>query len=307
MGDILAFDQKGRSSRSRSAAAKRGRSAVALWFKEIKAQRVAKKLKPIDEVVARGLTDFPSAVYEGLIWPSQSTLAERIAVSLRTLNRSLARLKACGCLSISQRGNGRSARCVLCIEGIPIVPPSASATPQVAKQATPEMARLTPSATPQVAKESCDSLESIEFESPPKPPTNGEVFGPQGEPTFDEFWKVLTDNPGPSGPAIAQWRKLSRDDKLAIGRLMGPQGLGLDGMWATTWLADRRFERQRLHPQGGSRITVAVDRLIAQLENLEPYSPEWNDERSRKLAAGQSIALMDSWALEGRSWTRRES
>jgi hypothetical protein len=70
---------------------------------------------------------------------------------------------------------------------------------------------------------------------------DGEVLGPEGEVTFNEFWKAMQQNPGPSGPALAVWRKLSREDRRNIGNMIGPHGLGLDGMWACTWLAARRW------------------------------------------------------------------
>jgi hypothetical protein len=40
--------------------------------------------------------------------------------------------------------------------------------------------------------------------------------------------------------------------------------------------------------------------------NLEPHSDEWTAERNRRLAAGESIKLMDTWAAEGRPWGVRE-
>lgn len=308
MGSVLAFDQAERTRRSNgSAAIKAGRKKIAQWLEHIEGLRKQKRLLPVYCVVARGLTNFPSATTCGYIWASQPTLAASIAVSPRTISRAISALKNEAALLVFQRGS-RSARYVFSINGQPIndtaVPPAqrrdddrgepqwndkqktASASPDVAIYALPPVARLDASASPQVAMESCYSSESIEPESLPNPSKSAG--------SFEAFWSAIVEERGPPGPALRVWGKLSDDDRARIANLIGPNGIDLDRMWAVTWLKERRFEKERLSRRSDTRAHQTPG-----LRSLTKGSSEWNAERQRKIAAGESVALMDS--LE--SWT----
>jgi len=68
-------------------------------------------------------------------------------------------------------------------------------------------------------------------------------------------------------------------------------------MWAAVWIAQRRWE------SGPLTRRRQVDVVEIRVTEVKPGSPEWTAERDRKLAAGESVALMDSWAREGRGWS----
>jgi hypothetical protein len=327
MGNILAFDQAERGRRvNGSAAAKAGRKKVAQWHDHVDGLRKQHLLLPVYCVVARGLTNFPSATLSGYVWASQPTLAASISVSLRTISRAVTALKNEAALIVLQRGNGRSARYVFCIDGIPIneaglrsgktsrnrnvtqcdasaenAVEAGAATPQMARLATPQMALLTPAATPQMARESCDSFESNESESPPNPLI---IINPGAdEISFETLWRAVQGERGHTGPAITAWSKLTSTDRLKVGNLIGPSGLGLDGMWLSTWLTQRRFDAAPL----SSKRSFDEKIEAPQFQHVYRGSPEWQQERERRVAAGESVALMDEWAREGRGVTVRVS
>src|SRR5205085_5371380 len=135
-----------------------------------------------------------------------------------------------------QRGNGRSGRYVFCVDGVPVneaalkprmprgkhdvthcdaSPERGSALPQMARLGTPQMARLTPTALPQVAMESCDSFESNESESPPSPLII--INADADEVSFETLWRSVRGERGHAGPAITQWSKLNKADRLKVG------------------------------------------------------------------------------------------
>lgn len=142
----------------------------------------------------------------------------------------------------------------------------------------------------------------------PVQPLEGVVIDPIGEVSFDELARACAGDPGKLGPALALWRKLSPDDRRCVSNLIGPHGLELDGMWLSTWLLDRRWEKQRLATRASGFAGLAAE-LSAGADTIttyaEAYSEPWNAERARLVAAGESTALMDARARDGAGWTVR--
>jgi hypothetical protein len=283
MGNILAFDQVERSRRvNGSAAAKAGRKKIAQWLDHIEGLRKQRLLLPVYCVVARGLTNFPSATLSGYVWASQPTLAASIAVSPRTISRAINSLKTEAALIVIQRGNGRSARYVFCIDGMPVndaaltpgklaaqrvgMPRNVTVTQCDAAAATvtqcdaaaanntktsaasTPMARLasTPMARLDGAaspRMAMESCDSSESNEHESPPNPLIIINADAdEISFETLWRSVRGERGHTGPAITAWSKLNRADRLKIGNLIGPSGLELDGMWLSTWLTQRRFD-----------------------------------------------------------------
>ncbi len=330
MADVLRFDIERKARRSdESARTKAGRRAITKWLQHVNAEIRSGALSEFDSRLAQALVNFPSAVNEGTSWPGQLRLIETLSKSDRSIRNSLRRLENSALLCVERRGRNRTNRYTFCLNGVPIISPALPDDRQHDRQkpADPDRqfsAGQNANDRQFSAAESYKLTESIKRESPPNPPTSaaqadkpqghpmsgvvravdhrtdlldGEVLGPGGDVTFNEFWKALREQPGPTGPALARWRKLARDERRAIGNLIGPQGIDLDGMWAVTWLANRRWERERLR---STSILAVTERRVV---DLKPYSVEWTAERNRKLAAGESVKLMETWAMDGRGWT----
>lgn len=143
-------------------------------------------------------------------------------------------------------------------------------------------------------------------------------MGPEGEIEFGEFWRSIRHNPGQPGPAIAAWAKLSREDRSAIGALIGPDGLDLGGVWAATWLKARMWTQApvrsrmddaldalRRYADGADSAPNAEAARAARIEMLQPYSERWHAERARKIAAGEGVKFMDARARDGKPWQVR--
>jgi hypothetical protein len=196
MGEVLEFAAR---SEDLSAESKRvGRKRLAVWLRAVDAKIEARELISFDARLARALTKFPSSTLEGHCWVGQARLSRSLACSGRTAQRSLARLKCSGLLLISQRGAGRTARYIFCVDATPVFPglkrfavlcnpkdiaargegvePSApcpsdpstlagQAPPDVASQDPPDVARLTQSASPKMAKESSKELQTDSFQT----------------------------------------------------------------------------------------------------------------------------------------------
>ena len=328
MAKVLQFNVEAQPRREKSALVEAGRKRIGLWLKEVESEIHAGNLIDGDLRFGKALCSFPSATLEGVCWAGQLRLSKSLAKSVSTVGRAVARFEGVGLLWSERRGRGRTNRYVFSIKGKPLVDRSHDrASMQDHNPASVQDHEGHDRSS--VTDKSTKLPESTNRDSPPNPPPataladtpqdsasygvtlQGEVLGPEGEITFEEFWKALRhDEPGPTGPALAHWRKLSADDRRAIGALIGPNGLDLDRMWATTWLADRRWERQRLRSRS---LMDAVDAMGDRLSGLKrthsvilkPYSTEWNAERTRKIEAGEIVKLMDTWAREGRGWEMR--
>jgi hypothetical protein len=338
VADVLPFDiGKSRKRASESDKARAGRIAIRTWAKHVEQLTRDGVLRSVDTRVAAALMNYPSATLYGYSFPKQKTLAEALNLSKRTVRRSIERMKRVRALHIKQRGKKHSSKYWFCIAGELVISDEAVrfSSDTDGHPSPLSVARTGPSSSDtdghpnplSVAmngpEESCYLFESHNQESPPKPPTSsapveppsgqpsenhmlsGEVLGPEGDLTFDDFWKAIRTQPGNAGAALAAWRKLSINDRRAIGHLIGPHGIELDGIWACTWLKDRRWEAARLNSR--SSWTEALDELKAfnrrRPSDLKPYSAEWNAERNRKVAAGEPVKLMDAWARDGRGWT----
>lgn len=256
------------------------------WLQQVEQQVLAGRLIPLDLMMAKELTNYPSA-NEGRCYAGQTRLGAAVGSCQRTARSSLKRLSDAGLLTSKRGGPGRTAAWRFCVSGVPVFERQVADKPS--------------------------EPNPIEHKLPPNPPAPdpldeggliGEVLPPETEITFDEFWKSIRHNPGKAGPALAAWRKVSCDDRSAISSLIGPSGIDLDGMWAAVWLAQRRWEFAPLtsRPAFGDWIGEApLHRIIY----LKPYSAEWMAERERKLAAGESVKFMDTCARGGLEWEVR--
>jgi hypothetical protein len=196
VGEVLKFAAR---AEDLTAESKRvGRKRLAIWLRSVDAKIEARELISFDARLARALTKFPSSTLEGHCWVGQARLSRSLACSRRTAERSLARLKGGGLLLIRQRGAGRTARYIFCVDAKPVFPglgrfaalcnpkgiaargegadPSApcpsdpsklagQAPPDVASQAPPDVARLIPSAPPKMAEESSKELQADSFQT----------------------------------------------------------------------------------------------------------------------------------------------
>lgn len=311
----LDFSAARDEKRSLAQARARARPILREWLRRVEHHVLAGKLGPLDLMMAKELTNYPSA-NEGRCYAGQERLGAAVGKCARTARSSLKRLCQAGLLTSKRGGPGRTSSWMLCINAKPIFGNTdAEAERQFSDQDRKQVAGLD---RKQVADKPSEP-DPIEHKPSPQPPAaqaempqavrlkegeaervlHGDVLGPEGEPTFEEFWKAIRHNPGPSGPALVAWRKLSADDRRSIGNQLGPYGLDLEGTWACTWLVARRWTAPSLRPKmDGGCAPVAA----RQPFELRPYTPEWTVERDRKRAAGEPTKLMETWAKEGKSW-----
>jgi hypothetical protein len=155
-----------------------GRKRLAIWLRSVDAKIEARELISFDARLARALTKFPSSTLEGHCWVGQARLSRSLVCSRRTAERSLARLKRNGLLLIRQRGAGRTARYIFCVDAKPLFPGlgrlaalcnpggnAASDPSPLAKQAPTDVASLIPSTSPKMAKESSKELQVDSFQT----------------------------------------------------------------------------------------------------------------------------------------------
>ena len=266
------------------------------WLRDVERGVVSGVLAPLDYLTAKALVNFPSA-NDGYCYVGRRRLAKSVGTCTRTAASSLRRLRAAGFLTRKRGGPGRTAKSIFCVHGVPIFDVQRAA-PDVQGSARLDV---------QDSAHKPSELKPIKHKPPPKPPQRvldegglgEEVTASKSEPSFDEFWRAIRHDPGQPGPAMAAWHRLSRNDRRAIDNLIGPHGIDLDGMWAAVWLAQRRWESA---PLTRRRQTDAAEIRVIE---LKPGSPEWTAERDRKLAAGESVALIDSQASQGRGWSVR--
>lgn len=295
MGDVLPFDQVERTKRAnRSAAAAAGRKGLGHWDGHLENLRRLRRLSAAHCAIARLLTNYPSATFEGLIFASQPKLAAKVGVAERTLSRTIAALKAADALIVRRRGK-TSALYVFAIDGVPISDTAACRLAKMAAHVSPEVAGQEAFVSPKVAIKSYLPTQSSSQESPLNPP---DIDDPSVTVTFDQFWQAITHDPGEPGPALSAWGKLSRVDRRKIADLIGPHGLDLDGAWASVWLKQRRFDAEPLRRR---RASTSADATAKTYKPISPGTPEWIAERARQSAAGNAarVRSMDESAETG--------
>jgi hypothetical protein len=117
----------------------------------------------------------------------------------------------------------------------------------------------------------------------------------EGEPDFDAFWEAtVTPDRWKKDQAENQWNRLTPEDRLAIGRLMGPRGINLDGSSVFMWLKLRRWGRQQLAQDSEPEPYRTVE--------LRPGTREWKAERYLKRSRGEDTTFMETQAKAGKSW-----
>lgn len=289
------------NSKSSLAEARRhARPVLKRWLQRVEHHIVSGQLAPLDYLLAKELTNYPSA-NEGRCYAGQTRLGAAVGSCTRTARSSLKRMCSVGLLARKRGGPGRTASWTFCINGEPIFGGAERKVAALDRQ--------------QVADKPSEP-DPIEHKPPPYPPTpsaldegglSGEVLPPETEATFDNFVKSIRHAPGRLGPALAIWNNLTLDDRRAIGNLLGPRGIDLDGMHASVWLKARRWE---CAPLTSRRSADEIAEALAAMPrhhivDLKPYSAEWTAERKRKVAVGEPVELMDTWALVGRCWSVR--
>lgn len=290
------------------------------WLKRVECNVVDGKLSALDLMMARELTNYPSA-NQGRCYAGQERLGKAIGKCARTARTSLHRLCSAGLLTGKRGGPGRTASWTFCINGQPVFAAagcerqtSAQDRKGVAGLDRKEVAGLDrQDVADKPIEQNPSELQPIERNPSPQPPVASEAAPKRdfrsvelseprtGEPTFETFWHSLQGNPGSSGAALAAWRKLSAEDRQAIDNLIGPHGIDLEGVWACTWLNARRWESGSLR----RRRVEAAER--PRFSILKPDSPEWRAERQRLVEAGEAVAvsMMDEFCAQNRSWTVR--
>jgi Helix-turn-helix domain len=296
--------------KSLDAARRRARPLLRYWLRKVERAVIDRRLLPIDYLLAKELTNYPSA-NDGRCYAGQKRLAGKIGRSDRTARQSLKRLCGEGLLKGKRGGPARTASWSFCFAKTPIFDGTDPAFSAQDRKSASGLDRKSASAKPSEPK-------PIEHKPPPTR-TNSAVGTTAGLPmkveaaidgevilglmSFQEFW-LAAGRRGHEGFARAQWRKLSFEDKAAItDRLQRDGGCALRDLWAGVWLRDRVWKEQALPPP---RQTEQPDELT-RLHHVQAGSALWMDERERLLAAGRHsmVKLMDDFAAAGRGWTVR--
>lgn len=343
MGKVVAFDVERKQRRTEdSARLREGRKRIAAWHSEVDAKIRARQLIGFDALVARALTNFPSATLDGCIWAGQERLAGSLNRTDRTVRSSIARLRVEQLLQCQQRGNGRTCRYTFCVDGRPIFegvkgcPPVGAGVPtsgldgadilparkELSGLDRTESSGLTPSARKEASAKSYKLSESCELESSPNPlPTvtpsrePDEVLPPSfATITFQDFWNASRINSATNdkvGPARSEWQKLDAVDRDQIAWTIERDGgaIDLQEQWTVTWLKHRCWEeRGPIARSGDEFIADVIDGLKprGRLVTCTPGDPVFEREYARRVAAGESVDEMN-WARSRgpRSFTMR--
>lgn len=246
--------------------------------------------------IAGFIVNLDSFLDAGYVYASQAGLAEYIKnengrpTSDRQVRRGIAFLCARKHLRIENCRGKRNKMFPLYRAAAEPADPRLEGTDTMSSDQGPDVLKARKSCPPKLI------LKPITNNSPPAPPSEpsdkivrltDEMHCRQPEPiAFDAFYraciKVTRD---PEGPALANWNRLTIEDRCAIGELMQRDvRIDVGATYVCTWLKGRCWERKS--PQ-----------LLA------PYSARWHDERERRITAGLDVRFMDAQAREGKGWT----
>ncbi len=303
---------------------RRARPLHRYWLRKVEQAVIAGRLLPIDLMLAKELTNYPSA-NEGRCYAGQTRLGLAIGRTPRTARQSLKRMREDGLLLCKRGGPGRTASWSFCFKHTPIFggdPKDAPAAPLFETSTVSALDRKSVSGLDRqcASAKPCEPDPDIERKPPPTPangdggtiaglPTkearpgiaiDGEVI--VGEISFQEFW-MAAGRKGAEGFARSEWRKLTVADKAAIADRLERDGrLSVHNLWAGVWLRDRVWEE----PQA-----LAAEPLFEEASYVnvvaQPNSDLWNAHREWLLSTGQDrfVKWMDNHGRQGKSITVR--
>jgi hypothetical protein len=300
-------------------ARKRARPVLREWLRRVELDVMAGQLAAIDFLMAKELTNYPSA-NEGRCYAGQERLGAGLGSSARTARASLKRLRDRGFVWCKRGGPGRSASWTFCVNGKPIFGgvaflPTNIAPVEEQQFSAQDRKHVAGLDRKDVSAKPCEQAQPIERDPSPLPPVEpcgattmppsegskaiqGEVL--TGAISFQEFW-LAAGRSGHEGFARAEWRKLSASDKASIAdRLQRDGQLGLRNLWAGTWLRDRVWEEPTAAVEPDLRRYVRPT-----IVHAAPGSDLWRAERERLRAMGdrRSVKLMDDFAAAGNGWS----
>ncbi len=314
--------------KSLAEARRRARPLLRYWLRKVERAVVDGRLLPIDYLLAKELTNYPSS-NQGRCYAGQKRLGRAVGRCARTARQSLKRLCTNGLLLSKRGGPGRTASWSFCFERTPIFggdPKDAAPAPKPTGVPSPPVGSTATSALdrqpvagldrqPVAAKPSEPDPNIERNPSPLAPTTAGECCTSVGRPSevskpldgeilsdvisFQEFW-IAAGRSGHEGFARGEWRKLSTSDKAVISdRLQRGGRLDLHRLWAGTWLRDRVWEESPIEPE---TCFDFAPRPVPQY--AKPGSDIWRAERERLRAAGYSflVKFMDHQASQGKGW-----
>jgi hypothetical protein len=149
---------------------KHARPLLRYWMRKVEKAVLSGRLLPIDLMLAKELTNYPSA-NEGRCYAGQKRLGAAIARSDRTARECLKRLCQDGLLACKRGGPGRTASWTFCFKSTPIFggePRDAPATPPVESIATAAQDRK--SASDLDRKSASDKPSELDPDIERKPP-----------------------------------------------------------------------------------------------------------------------------------------
>jgi hypothetical protein len=203
---------------------------------------------PARKVLLLVLANYADA--NGLCWPSQATLAEGTEQSIDTVQRQLRKLEADGHIQREKRVRagglwpGHTYRLNMSTE-----PQSAARSePPPGRNEHGHRAAMSTVTGPQALRHEPSKNNQREKPIPPSPPDRvADTAGTTEKedrpivPSFDGVF-MASGAAGPRGPALAQWNKLSVEDRLAVGSFANVAGIDTGGAWFSTWLKARGWE-----------------------------------------------------------------
>jgi hypothetical protein len=294
-------------------------------LRRIELDVMAGRLAPLDFLVAKELSNYPSA-NEGRCYAGQKRIGKAVGACDRTARSSLKRLRDREFIFRKRGGPGRTASWTFCVNGKPIfggvaflptsIPPvekstnsaqerkhaagldrkDVSAKPSEQDNPIEHNPPLTPTAG------ACGQTVGLANEASEEVVHHGEIVS--GMISFQQFW-LAAGRQGHEGFARGEWRKLSTSDKAAISdRLQRDGRLALRGLWVGTWLRDRVWEE----PVPIQEKPEFVCR--SRVYDAAPGSELWRAERERLRTSGDPLArdcikLMDEFAAKGKGWSVR--
>jgi hypothetical protein len=308
---------------ARAAARRRARPILARWLKEGEAHARGErsvKLRQVHVALMRVLANCGPSANDGTCYAGQARLGQAIGAAQRTARRHLAELVAAGLLNTQRRGFARTSNWTFCIGGVPLFDgtdrpeQAARDRPEQAARDRPEQAaRDRPKQAARDRPGKADKpfldepLESEPFEiQPTATPTPPPSLPPRAQGTTEiasAIWAAVPVHLRtlPVWKALPGWIEAtcSDDDVQPIDVLLGVTG-ALPSLNGTTLSTLRYFDRAVVRASDARRRDLPSGDGGYVL--LKPYSDEWHAERTRKIAAGESIKFMDAQADAGGSW-----
>jgi hypothetical protein len=232
------------AQQSLAEARRRARPLLNYWLRKVERAVVDKKLQPVDYLMAKELTNYPSA-NQGRCYPGQTRLGKKLGICDRTARRSLKRLCNEGLLQCKRGGPGRTASWTFCFNKTPIFGgPMFSGSEERSHEAALSAPDQTPVSDLERTPVSDKPYEPDPFERKPFPPTPQRPCGGDQQANAaslgEQSWPPATEPQAAMRHALVAAFESGCPKEALHGEVLGPEI-----SFADFWNGTRRHSSSR--------------------------------------------------------------